>query len=49
MSRIALAAILATLLLAACSRTAVPTAGAMPDQKPALASPPSSMMTPQGY
>jgi hypothetical protein len=49
MSRYALVAFLANLLLAGCNRTATPAVGAMPDGKPALVSPPGSMMTPQGY
>ena len=49
MPRAAFLAILAALTLAGCNRAATPVEGVMPDRKPALASPPASMMTPQGY
>ncbi len=35
--------------LAACATTPLPLDGPAPSAKPALASPPASMMTPQGY
>jgi len=49
MSRYSLLVILSVLAVAGCNRAAVPETGLRPDQKPALAAPPSSMMTPNGY
>ena len=43
------AMLVALLALAACTTTPVPLAGAAPSSKPGLASPPASVMTPQGY
>ena len=49
MPRCALILTLAALALAGCNRVMVPASASMPDQKPALSAPPSSVMTPNGY
>ena len=45
----AILALMAAATLSGCAETAVAPGPVQADQKPALAAPPASMMTPQGY